>query len=281
VSGTAPSLPELLDDLASEHEALEGIIAAISDEDWDVPTPAQGWVVRDQISHLAFFDDVARLAVADPPGFSALVSRVLEPGADPMAEHLGRGRSMSGRQLLDWWREARQGMLSTFAGLDPDSRIAWFGPAMGVRSFVSARLMETWAHGYDVADALGIVPVPTARLRHVAQLGVRARGFSYAVHGRELPTAHVSVELEGPGGENWSWGGGGDGGSHVITGMGRSDLVRGPALDFCLVVTQRRNIADTALVIEGPAAQEWMQIAQAFAGPPGPGRPAAGASRRI
>ena len=53
-----------------------------------------------------------------------------------------------------------------------------------------------------------------------------------------------------------------------------ANTVRGPAEDFCLVVTQRRNVKDTGLAVTGPVATEWMTVAQAYAGAPGPGRPA-------
>src|SRR5471030_2930782 len=99
-------------------------------------------------------------------------------------------------------------MASAAEGLDPHDRVPWFGPPMGALSFVSARLMETWAHGQDVADALGAIRVPTARLRHIAHLGVRARPFSYVVRGLEVPGDVVSVELVGPSGERWEWDGG-------------------------------------------------------------------------
>jgi uncharacterized protein (TIGR03084 family) len=133
---------------------------------------------------------------------------------------------------------------------------------MSAASSVTARLMETWAHGQDIADALGARREPTARLRHVAHLGVAAFGFSFRLNGREAPAAPVRVELAAPGGGTWAWGPG-----------GAPDTVTGPALDFCLAVTQRRHVDDTALRITGPVAAEWMGIAQAFAGPPGPGRP--------
>jgi uncharacterized Actinobacterial protein TIGR03083 len=131
---------------------------------------------------------------------------------------------------------------------------------MSPASFISARLMETWAHGQDIADAVGSDRVPTGRLKHVAHLGVRARAFSYSAHGLSVPDEKVSVELVAPGGDVWRW------------DMGSSDSVTGSALGFCLAVTQRRHIGDTDLVITGPRAEEWMSIAQAFAGPPGDGR---------
>jgi uncharacterized protein (TIGR03084 family) len=155
-------------------------------------------------------------------------------------------------------------MVAATGALPEGTRVPWFGPPMGVLSFVSARLMETWAHGQDVADALDRRRVPTARLRHIAHLGVRTRSYSYVVRGLETPSTPVAVVLTGPAGELWQWEDSDD----------AVDRVRGPALDFCLVVTQRRNVVDTTLVVEGESANQWMSIAQAFAGPPGPGRPA-------
>jgi uncharacterized protein (TIGR03084 family) len=259
------SLAELLDDLEAEQADLDVLVADLPEENWGRPTPAAGWAVRDQISHLAYFDDMAALAVDDPHRFSKLAeeatARALD-GSDPMAEHLGRGREMTGHELLSWWRGARRAFGKAASTLDPEKRVPWFGPPMSPRSFVSARLMETWAHGQDVADALGVTRAPTPRLLHVAHIGVLARPFSYLIRGLEAPVVAVRVELSGPSGEPWSWNEDAD-----------ANFVRGPALDFCLVVTQRRHVDDTELEIEGPDAHEWIAIAQAFAGPPGPGRP--------
>jgi uncharacterized protein (TIGR03084 family) len=171
-----------------------------------------------------------------------------------------RGRALRPAEILDWWRRARSSMLRAFDGMDPSERLSWFGPPMSPASFVTARLMETWAHGQDIVDALGIVRPPTSRLRHVAYIGVRARRNSYAARGMEMPEEEVRVELNGPDGARWRW------------NEDAHDGVTGDALDFCLVVTQRRHPDDTDLVIEGPLAREWMSIAQAFAGPPGSGR---------
>jgi len=139
--------------------------------------------------------------------------------------------------------------------------VPWYGPPMSAASKITARLMETWAHGQDVADALGRTRVATDRLRHVAHIGVGARPFSYAINGRELPADPVRVELIGPSGDQWTWG-----------DPDAANVVRGSALDFCLVITQRRHRDDTDVVAEGPLADEWLAIGQAFAGPPGTGR---------
>jgi len=282
------TLPDLLVDLDAEYDALRSVVGGLADDDprWDLDTPAEGWAVRDQISHLAYFDDAGRLAMVDPDAFARSVDEVLATAGDPMEVHLVRGRAMGGDDLLAWWDGAHRAMVAAFVGADPTVRVPWFGPPMGALSFVSARLMETWAHGQDVCDALGATRVPTARLRHVAHLGVRARPFSYLVRGREVPEGRIEVVLVGPDGDHWRWEIGSEAGSNASNASnasagsagsvdGAPASVAGSALDFCLVVTQRRNVADTDLVVTGALAEDWIAIAQAFAGGPGPGRPPA------
>ena len=248
-------------DLEAEHADLDSLVEPLPAALWATPTPAEGWTVADQIAHLAYFDERAAVAIRDPQAFAAAL---VEVAADPAAlieGHLAAGRAMPPRALLAEWRARRTELLEASRSLDPATRVPWYGPPMGAASFLSARLMETWCHGQDVADALGIERVPAARLRHVAHLGVRARGWSYVSHGLSQPAADVRVELTGPDGETWTWG-----------PEEAPDRVRGSALDFCLVVTQRRHLDDVDLEVRGEPAAEWMAIAQAFAGPPGPGR---------
>jgi uncharacterized protein (TIGR03084 family) len=128
-------------------------------------------------------------------------------------------------------------------------------------SMATARIMETWAHGLDVADTLGQTRPPSARLRHIAFLGHRTLGHSFLAHGRPMPTEPVRLELSGVDGQTWEFG-----------PADAANRVTGPALDFCLLVTQRRHRADLGLRAEGPVANEWLDVAQAFAGPPGAGR---------
>jgi uncharacterized protein (TIGR03084 family) len=246
-------------DLAAEHADLDVLVASLDAARWSQPTPAPGWAVRDQISHLAFFDGTAFLALTDPPAFARSRDELVRAAqVDPSIE---LGRSVSPAELLAHWRQGRADLLAAAGELDPKSRIDWYGPPMSARSFVTARLMETWAHGQDVVDALGATRVPTDRLRHVAHLGVTARGWSYVVRGLEPPHEPVHVALTGPSGDLWSWG-----------DDDVPNVVRGPALDFCLVVTQRRHVADTALRATGDRAEEWLHVAQVFAGGPGQGR---------
>lgn len=215
----------------------------------------------DTIAHLTYFDGTAVLAATDAGGFRAATAAALADLDGFEAETLQRGRSLGPTGLLEVWRTGRHELIEAFAPLDPSSRLPWYGPDMSARSFATARLMETWAHGQDIADAVGAARRPTDRLRHVAHIGVRARPFSYVTRGLPVPEADVHVELVGPSGATWAWG-----------DVGAEDRLSGAALDFCLVVTQRRHPADTTLVAEGGLAEEWLTIAQAFAGPPGPGR---------
>jgi uncharacterized protein (TIGR03084 family) len=249
-------MQRLCADLVAEHDALDVVLAAA--EDWDAATPAVGWTIRDTVSHLWFFDQRALMALTDPEAFAADAVSLMARGTDASIEP---GRAITPAELHAAWRRDRSALVEHAVTVDPSTRVPWYGPAMGARSFVTARLMETWAHGQDVVDVVGVEREPTDRLRHVAHIGVRARPFSYVVNDRPMPDAEVYVGLDSPTGDRWEWG-----------DPASADRVTGSALDFCLVVTQRRHLADTELVIDGDAATEWMSIAQAFAGGPGTGR---------
>jgi len=236
-------------------------VAPLDAAAWDVDTPAVGWAVRDQIHHLGWFDRNAVLAIEAPDEFTESMSEMVGDFGAFESKLSEEARAMSASELLDWWRAGRERILRVARHADPSLRVPWYGPPMALPSFVTARLMETWAHGQDVVDAVGATRAPTTRLRHIAHIGVRTRGFAYTIRNRSLPDGDVRVDLDAPDGSIWSWG-----------TEAAVDRVHGPALDFCLVVTQRRHIADTSLVADGPLATEWMSIAQAFAGGPGEGR---------
>ncbi|MFF5211499.1 TIGR03084 family metal-binding protein [Streptosporangium sp. NPDC000396] len=254
-------MDELLADLRAESAELDAMIPGLDPEAWELPTPAEGWAVRDQISHLAWFDDAAVTAATDPEGFRAALPALLARGDSMVDELAVAARDLAPARVYDWFRTSRARSLEVFAGLDAKARLPWYGPDMSVASFVTARLMETWAHGQDVADALGVVRVPTARLRHVATLGVRAMPYGFAMRALTPPADPVRVELTMPDGSPWAAG-----------PAEAADVVRGPALDFCLLVVQRRHLDDTSLEVKGETARAWMRVAQAFAGAPGKGR---------
>jgi uncharacterized protein (TIGR03084 family) len=248
-------LRQVAADLAEETTALGGVLSRLPAAAWETYTPAEGWTIRDQVTHLAFFDDATLLAVTDPAAFAVQRAELLALGDRFPDVIAARHRQLPGTDCLDWFLRSRAALLAGYRAADPGARLPWYGPDMGLASSVTGRLMETWAHGQDVLDTLGARRAPTTRLRHIADLGVRTFAFSFRLRGRPVPGVPVRVELAGPGGQRWTWGPG-DAGNRV----------EGDAGDFCLAVTQRRNVADTRLEISGPVAAEWMAIAQAFAG---------------
>jgi uncharacterized protein (TIGR03084 family) len=251
---------ELTADLAAETAGVRKLVSGLDGAGWRTPTPAIGWTIGDQISHLAYFDDAAVISATDPERFAAELMSDVQRGltADDVME---RYRNLNGHELLGWFDQSRQQLGDVFRGLDPAARVPWFGPPMSAASSVTARIMETWAHGQDIADALGVVREPSRRLRHVAHIGVRALPFSYLANGLDIPAEPIRVELTGANDELWTWG-----------PADAANRVTGPALDFCLLVVQRRNRADTAIEAIGEVADRWLDVAQAFAGPPGSGR---------
>lgn len=250
----------LVSDLCAEQESLDAVVAPLPPEAWSQQTDSPRWTVADQIAHLTYFDRTAAIAITDPETFAGLAEGLIAMfplGLEAGDEYtLPEYRKMSPAELHAAWREARA-MLTEAAGpLTARDRVAWYGPSMSARSFLTARLMEVWSHGADIRTALGAPLQSTDRLRHIVTLGVLTRGWSYVNRGLRPPDAEVRVELTAPSGEVWSFG-----------PADAPDSVRGDAEDFCLVVTQRRHVDDTALRVLGPAAREWMELAQCFAGP--------------
>jgi uncharacterized protein (TIGR03084 family) len=257
----AARLRQVTADLAAETRSLQEVLDGPGAGRWATPTPAAGWTVQDQVNHLAWFDEAAVLAATDPGRFRREAAGLGAAG-DDFPDRLVRGqRDLPPERSAAWFARSRAALVDLAAHASPGLRLPWYGPDMGITSAVTARLMETWAHGQDVADALGVTREPTDRLRHVAHLGVATRAFGFRLRGLEPPEDDVAVELTAPSGAVWRWG-----------DPDAAQRVTGTALDFCLVVTQRRHPADTTLVTAGDVAARWLAVAQAFAGVPGPGR---------
>lgn len=251
-----PTVASVTADLIAEQAALDVVVGDLGDDQWELATPSPRWAVRDQIGHLAFFDMTAALAINDPAAFDAHRNELFS-GADTDELTLGAARAMAPADLLAHWRHHRDELAAAAATCAEDARIGWYGPSMGAKSFLTARLMEAWAHGQDICDTVDAEREPTDRLRHIAQLGYITRGWTYINRGLDVPAGEVRAELTSPGGDTWVWG-----------PEDADARVTGSALDFCLVTAQRRNVADTALVIDGEIAVDWLEKAQLFAGPP-------------
>jgi len=248
-------------DLRAESDDLDALVASVAAARWADPTPSPGWTVAHQIGHLLWTDRVALISVTDEAGFTeVLAGAVQDPVGfvDAGAEELA---AMPPSELLTDWRTTRKGLHEALLTVDEGRKLPWFGPPMSAASMATARLMETWAHGLDVADALGVKRPPTERLHSIAHLGVRTRDYAFVVNELAPPSEPFLVELRAPGGDTWSWG-----------PADAAQRVTGVAEDFCLLVTQRRPRNALDIAAHGADAQRWLEIAQAFAGPPGPGR---------
>ncbi len=247
-------------DFKAEAAALAGLLERLSDADWERETLFKSWTINDVVRHLHTGDIMAATSVADPAAFVALLADVRAKratGFTPRDDARARFGHLAGAALLDAWRRQMAALCDKLDGLDPSTRLKWAGPDMSVRMFTTARQMETWAHGQEVFDVMGVERAPTDRLKNIAEIGVRTFGWTFVNRGETAPAPVPQVRLQAPSGGEWVW-----------NPDVREQLVAGAALDFCQVVTQVRNVADTGLRVEGAVAQRWMAIAQCFAGKP-------------
>ncbi|WP_442802806.1 TIGR03084 family metal-binding protein [Streptomyces sp. CB01201] len=262
-AGPTDAVLAVLDDLRAEGGELDALVGELSPAQWTTPTAAPGWTLAHQIAHLAWTDTAALLSVTDPDAFADEVEKAVASPDTFVDDGAEAGALLPPAELLSWWRDSRVQLQDALRAAPAGARFPWYGPPMSTASMATGRLMETWAHGEDVFDALGRARRPTERLRHVARIGIRARDYAFSVRGLTPPAEEFRIELTAPDGEGlWTYG-----------PPNAQQGVRGDALEFCLLVTQRLHRDDTSVRAEGPDADRWLDIAQAFAGPAGPGRP--------
>jgi uncharacterized protein (TIGR03084 family) len=254
-------------DLRAEADELHAFLETLGEGDWGRVTPFLGWTPWDVVAHLHFFDRISLLSLTDADAFAErrkqFIEKIVagESGAEQARAQLG---SLAAGDLLQQWIETCHEMGEQLGNSDPKRRLPWFGPDMGVRMFTTARYMETWAHGQDIYDLMRAPRTHNDRIRNIAVLGVKTFGWTFVNRGLPVPGDPPYVRLVAPSGATWEWNEPSD-----------ESRVAGDALEFCRVVTQGRNIADTALQVVGDTATQWMSIAQCFAGgpvdPPKPG----------
>jgi uncharacterized protein (TIGR03084 family) len=251
---------EQIADLREEAHELYRLLERLADGDWDKVTLFKGWTINDVVQHLHMGDVMATLSATDPAGFAALRADIQvkrDAGLSRVKETRLRLGDPRGRALLGRWFETLARLCELLAARDPADRLPWAGPDMSVRMFTTARQMETWAHGQEIWDVLGEERAPTDRLKNIAVIGVRTFGWTFANRGLPVPPDQPHVRLTAPSGATWEW-----------SPPSPDNAVEGDALDFCQVVTQVRNVADTRLAVTGDTARRWLSIAQCFAGPP-------------
>ena len=246
-------------DFRDESEALHELLEPLKDEDFGRVTQFKNWTINDVLTHLHTWNWAADLTLRDSAAFDGFLQQV--------ASHVVTGslrefenewiKGLKNRKLLNEWHAFCLAMSDRYAAADPKARVKWAGPDMSVRSKITARLMETWAHGQEVYDLLGVERVDKDRIKNIAMLGVNTFGWTFACRGLKAPGNPPYVKLTAPSGEYWEW-----------NEPSEEDRIEGFATEFCQVVTQVRNIADTRLNVKGDVAVRWMSMAQCFAGPP-------------
>mmetsp|Transcript_39789 Transcript_39789/g.80389 ORF Transcript_39789/g.80389 Transcript_39789/m.80389 type:complete len:269 (+) Transcript_39789:41-847(+) len=254
-------------DFLDESEALYAIVSPLSDEELGTKTSFKGWTIGNVIGHLHVWNWAADLTLKDGAAFQDFYKTVMKvarkTGSLTGFENSWLG-DLKGQTLVKAWRENYLGMAERFGKADPSKRVKWAGPDMTVRSKITARLMETWAHAQEVYDQLGRVRANGDRVRNIVILGVNTYGWTFKNRKLEPPGPMPHLRLTAPSGEVWTYG-----------EPSESECIEGLAEEFCQVVTQTRNIADTKLRVTGPVATDWMAKAQCFAGgpenPPPPG----------
>ena len=243
-------------DFKAECDALADLLQDLPEADWDRATQFKGWTINDVIVHLHFWNRAADLSLTDPDTFADLLARAMKGMQSGMRPFENAEIEERGPTLFKAWQTLYRDMGTRWAQANPKTRVKWAGPDMSVRSSITARQMETWAHGHEVFDQLGVNRQDTDRIRNIVILGVNTFGWSHKVQGLDMPEQMPLLRLTAPSGELWEFGEDAD------------NMIEGAATAFAQVVTQVRNIADTDLKVTGPVAARWMATAQCFAGPP-------------
>lgn len=247
-------------DFLDETEALNAILLDLPDTAFDQKTLFKDWTINDVLQHLHFFNDMAEKSAFDPATFEAeygALRREMDAnGSSMVAATRVVMNDPRGQTLREMWIDTARTMTPRFAEADPKARVKWAGPDMSVRSSITARQMETWAHAQEVFDVLGLERPEADRIRNIAHLGVSTYGWTFVNRGEAVPEPAPYVRLMAPSGAVWDWGEPSD-----------TERVEGNAVEFAQVTAQTRNVADTALSVTGPNATRWMSIAQCFAGP--------------
>lgn len=250
--------PQVID-FRDESEALYELMQPLDAEALDTVTQFKQWTFNDVLGHLHLWNHAAYLSLTDEAAFQAFIGEVFQYVASGSLRSFEKQwlDGLCGRELLEQWHDFVLEMSERFGAADPQARVKWAGPDMSVRSSITARLMETWAHGLAIYDALGVERADADRIRNIAVLGVNTFAWTFKNRRLEVPAQMPYLRLTAPSGVTWEWG-----------EPNETERVEGSATEFCQVVTQTRNVADTALQVAGETASGWMRIAQCFAGPP-------------
>jgi uncharacterized protein (TIGR03084 family) len=248
-------------DLTAEGDQVDRLLADLPPAGWERATPAPGWTVAHQVAHLAATFRAAGLAAVKPHAFTSMAARLSDDFDANVRAALAEYLADPPPVLLARWRQERAAATAALATVPPGQLVPWLVRPLPAPVLAAAGMMELFGHGQDIADALGVRPERTDRIRHVVTFAVRTWDFGYLARGLTPPEEEFRFELTAPSGAIWWYG-----------PAGSAQRVTGPAVDFCLLTTRRRHRDDLSVTATGAAAGAWLDIAQAYRGPAGPGR---------
>ena len=251
-------LESLLADLGAESGQIESWVTPLDEVDWTTITTPEGWTVAHQIAHLAWTDQASLTAIGGGEPFDELMNLAMQDPTGFIDAETEAWAQLPPSEQLPRWQQGRAALADALRGVPDGEKLPWFGPPMSPTSMVTARFMETWGHGHDVAEGLGQAYPQNDRCKHVCHIGVRARTNAFAMRGEQDPGADIRVELTAPSGGLWTWG-----------SADSQNRVEGKGYDFALLATRRRRRDDVEVTATGPVADRFLDVVQAFAGMPG------------
>ena len=240
---------EILSDLVAEQQFLDQSLQRIPIKHWDKLTPAKPWTVRDTISHLA---DFAELAADTLSGGNRVKEWQNASDLDALRQRaIEKGRKMRPQDVIEWWRAGRARVVEPLSHMSEKDRVEWIQGTMSARTFATFRLMETWAHGLDIYQALDIAVEDTARIRHVCWLGWKTLPYAFKAAG--LDYTPIRVEVIGPGYAKWVYG-----------PDDAENVIKGSASEWARIAVRRVSPAAVSLKVTGEAAHKALEVAQAY-----------------
>ncbi|WP_248965399.1 TIGR03084 family metal-binding protein [Sphaerisporangium perillae] len=251
----------VLADLSAEGDQLDDLVAGLTPEQWRLPSAAPGWTVADQIAHLAFIFRIAGAAASDPEGFKAMTAGAEQDFNGAVNAALADYADDTPEVLLGRWRAERAAVVEALAAVPAGQVVPWLVNPLPPIILACAGIMEQFAHGQDIADALGASLERTDRIKHLVVFAILTKDFGYQARGLTPPATEFRFELTAPSGELWAFG-----------PEDAEQRIAGPAVDFCLLATRRRHRDDLAVTATGAEADHWLDIAQCYRGPAGAGR---------
>ena len=254
-------------DFCDESNAVYELLSNLSNDEFKSPTQFKGWTFNNVIGHIHVWNYAADISLKDGDEWKEFANNALSSlggGATINQFEQTILKGVEGKELLDLWKNYYSEMTKRFATADPKKRVKWMGPDMSVRSSISARHMETWAHAQELYDSMGIDRKNEDRIKNIVIIGNNTFKYCFTINKRNLHPETPYLKLTSPSGKLWEF-----------NDKRNENIIEGSAEEFCQVVTQVRNIKDVNLNVRGDIAKEWMSIAQCFAGgaeqPPKPG----------